>query len=205
MNPVARQRTHHAPISTRRRRAIRRRLESLLSDPKGWPQESAPLRVRAGVMSNLAAQRQARTSLDRVTLYRESGWSGRRLQFSLRPPLAAAAVVAMIVSAAVHFMGGAEAWQPWANGLANRIYEVDQTRRAYGGSTIANAEPAPVTVDPGRTAAEALFSDVARFRDHMTGRLPTREAMQPSEEPVREPQPESPSPRRRNGPDPASS
>lgn len=207
MNPVARATPHPAPLTTRRRKAIRRRIESLLSDQKGWPQESAPLRVRAGVMSNLAAQRQARAGLDRVTVYRDSAWSGRRLQFSLRPPLAAAAVIAMIVSAAVHFMGGAEAWQPWADGLANRLYDVDETGRAYGGSAVANAPAVAPTVDPGRNAAEALFSDVARFRDHMSGRLPTRDATQPSDGPApsQNTPRQSPPPRRSNGPDPASS
>lgn len=200
---MARANQHPAPISQRRRKAVRRRLESLLSDQKGWPQESAPLRVRAGVMSNLAAQRQASATGERVTIYRDNGWSGRKLQFSLRPPLAAAAVIAMIVSAAVHFMGGSEAWQPWADGLANRLYEVDGGTHSYGGSAVANADPMQHGSDAGRNAAEALFSDVARFRDHMTGRIPTSEPSQ--RQPERDAPRQSPPPRRSNEPAPASS
>lgn len=154
-------------------------------------------------MSNLAAQRQANATGERVTLYRDTGWSGRKLQFSLRPPLAAAAVIAMIVSAAVHFMGGAEAWEPWADGLANRLYEVDGRSPSYGGSAVANADPIPQGSDAGRNAAEAFFSDVTRFRDHMTGRIPTTEPSQ--RQPERDTPQQSSPPRRSNDPAPASS
>jgi len=200
---VTRQNTHPTPISHRRRKVIRRRLESLLSDSKGWPQESAPLRVRARVMSNLAAQQQADNASDgarrHVTMYRESGWSGRKLQFSLRPPLAAAAVIAMIVSAAVHFMGGTEAWQPWADGLANRFYDVEAGNRSSFGSNLANASPTSGSNDPGRVEAEALFSDVARFRDHTAGRIPRSEPSPNREAPRQAP------PNRSNDPAPSSS
>lgn len=136
-------------------------------------------------MSNLAEQRQQ--SPERVTLYRDTRWPRRgRLEFSLRPPLAAAAVVAMIVSAAVHFMGGSAAWQPWADGLANRFYEVDPAGNEFG--AFANNEVSRPVNDMGRSEAEALFSDVLRFRAHMNGRLPMGE-------PVAEPAPESAPPR----------
>ena len=162
----------------------------MLRDPAGWPSESAPLRVRTGVMSNLAAQRQREIGAERVTLYRESRWSRRHpLQFSLRPPLAAAAVIAMIVSAAVHLMGGVEAWQPWANGIANRYYDVPAQGYTSGG-TFAEAGSRPPINDVGRTEAEALFSDVLRFRAHMTGRIPVAE---PQNEP-RESRRSTPSP-----------
>lgn len=184
--------------------AVRRRLESLLSDSKGWPQETAPLRVRARVMSNLAAQRQGEATSDRsprhVTMYRDSGWSGRKLQFSMRPPLAAAAVIAMIVSAAVHFMGGSEAWQPWADGLANRFYDVESGPRNFSSSYVAEAAPAVRGSSLGRDEAEALFSDIARFRDHMTGRIPTSDRA-----PAREAPQQSPPPRRQSDPEPSSS
>lgn len=201
---MARSNNHPTPISQRRRKAVRRRLESLLSDSKGWPQETAPLRVRARVMSNLAAQRQDETASDRaprhVTMYRESGWSGRKLQFSLRPPLAAAAVIAMIVSAAVHLMGGTEAWQPWADGLASHFYDVNEGGSAYQGSFLADAASGTGGTDVGRDEAEALFSDVARFRDHIAGRIPTGESA-----PKRETPQQSPPPSRRNDPEPSSS
>lgn len=171
MCPVARRPEHPAPP----RRPSRRRLESLLRDPKGWPDEAAPLRVRTGVMSNLAAQRQRDASMDRVTLYKPSRWSRRhRLQFSLRPPLAAAAVIAMIFSAAVHFMGGTQAWQPFADGLANRLYEVDDAGPSVNPAW-ANATNAGQANPVGRDDAEALFNDVLRFRAHMTGRIPVAE------------------------------
>lgn len=157
-------------------------------------------------MSNLAAQRQAETATGRshrhVTMYRESGWSNRKLEFSLRPPLAAAAVIAMIVSAAVHFMGGTEAWQPWADGLANRFYDVQTGHGTYHGGAIADASPfAAPTPSAGQSEAEALFSDVARFREHMTGRIPTGERTPARDEPQQSPPP----PSRRNDREPASS
>lgn len=200
------QRSNHnlAPSSRHRHKAMRRRLETLLRDPKGWPNEKAPLRVRAGVMSNLAAQRQADARGERVTIYRDNGWSNRRLEFSLRPPLAAAAVIAMIVSAAVHFMGGSEAWQPWADGLANRFYEVEPEGTGYNGWSYAEAGPQPRTVLPGQDEAAALQSDVARFRAHLNGRIPMGQPDR--DEPTRSaPRRTAPTPRRSNGPDPASS
>lgn len=154
-------------------------------------------------MSNLAAQRQAGTTGERVTMYRDNGFSNRRLQFSLRPPLAAAAVIAMIVSAAVHFMGGSEAWQPWADGLANRFYDVNGGGPSYSGSAYANADQRPLGTEAGRDATEALISDVARFRDHMTGRIPTNGPTQ--RQPERDTPRQSPPPRRSNDPAPASS
>jgi hypothetical protein len=157
-------------------------------------------------MSNLAAQHQAETaagvSRGHVTMYRQTGWSGRKLEFSMRPPLAAAAVIAMIVSAAVHFMGGTEAWQPWADGLANRFYDVQEGRGTYNGGAIADASPyATPATSPGQSEAEALFSDVARFREHMTGRIPTGERTPSRGEPQQSPPP----PSRRNDREPASS
>lgn len=200
---MARPDRHPKPLK-QRRMAVRRRLESLLSDSRGWPQEAAPLRVRARVMSNLAAQQQANIasghSPHQVTMYRNSGWSGRKLHFSMRPPLAAAAVIAMIVSAAVHFMGGSEAWQPWADGLANRFYDVETGGRSYQSSIVADAAPAVGDSNAGRSEAEALFSDVARFRDHMTGRIPTSDRA-----PTREAPRQTPPPRRSNDPEPSSS
>ncbi len=194
---------HHPSSSTRRRRkVVGRRIESLLRDPKGWPGEKAPLRVRAGVMSNLAAQRQADMRGERVTVYRDSRFSNRRLEFSLRPPLAAAAVIAMIVSAAVHFMGGTEAWQPWADGLANRYYEVDEGNARFNGSAFADAGSQADGRLPGEDEAAALRSDVDRFRAHLTGRIPMRDA---ESTPARDTRREAPPPQRRNGPDPASS
>lgn len=173
----------------------------MLRDPAGWPKEAAPLRVRARVMSNLAEQRQQ--APQRVTMYRDKGWSRRgRLQFSLRPPLAAAAVVAMIVSAAVHFMGGSAAWQPWANGLANRFYDVEPNGQQF--NAIANNEINRPLNDMGRSEAEALFSDVLRFRAHMTGRIPMREQADepgPSQDTPRQ----APPTRRPSDPSPASS
>jgi len=171
---VARRTPHHDQQINPRRR-VRRRVVSLLRDPRGWPSESAPLRVRAGVMSNLAAQRQHDIAAQRVTIYRDSRWSRRhRLQFSLRPPLAAAAVIAMIVSAAIHFMGGVEAWQPWANGIAGRFYEVPDG--SYGsGPALVDSNLINGGNDLGRTEAEALFTDVLRFRAHMNGRIPVAE------------------------------
>ncbi|OAB62386.1 hypothetical protein AY599_09050 [Leptolyngbya valderiana BDU 20041] len=187
----------------RRHKAMRRRLETLLRDPKGWPNENAPLRVRAGVMSNLAAQRQAAAHGERITMYRDSRWSNRRLEFSLRPPLVAAAIIAMIVSAAVHFMGGVEAWQPWADGLANRFYDVDQGNARFNGSAIVDAGPEQRPIVPGQDEAAALRSDVARFRAHLNGRIPMGE---PEATPSRNaPREQSPAPRRSNKADPASS
>eukprot|EP01025_Chloroclados_australasicus_P051104 TRINITY_DN5944_c0_g1_i3.p3 TRINITY_DN5944_c0_g1~~TRINITY_DN5944_c0_g1_i3.p3 ORF type:complete len:212 (-),score=27.02 TRINITY_DN5944_c0_g1_i3:131-766(-) len=199
---VSRPKYHSASPSRHRHKAVSRRIESLLRDPKGWPSEKAPLRVRAGVMSNLAAQRQADARGERVTMYRDGRWSNRKLEFSLRPPLAAAAVIAMIVSAAVHFMGGTEAWQPWADGLANRFYEVDGGNARFNGSSFANAGDQAPSMLPGQDEAAALRSDVDRFRAHLTGRIPMRETeTRPSRDSRREPPP----PSRRNGPDPASS
>lgn len=206
MNPVSRSNHHHASLARRRQKALRRRVESLLRDPRGWSSEKAPLRVRAGVMSNLAAQRQADTQAERVTMYRDTRWSGRRLEFSLRPPLAAAAVIAMIVSAAVHYMGGTEAWQPWADGLANRYYNVEQGRAGYGGSTYAEATPNAIGLRPGQDEAAALRSDVDRFRAHLTGRLPMSDPKTAPTQPERsQPRRTAPPPRRPSGPDPASS
>lgn len=214
---MARPNTHPASMSQLRRKALRRRLESLLSDSRGWPQESAPLRVRAGVMSNLAAQRQARATADRsgrygepVTMYRAGRYPVRRLEFSLRPPLAAAAVIAMIVSAAVHFMGGADAWQPWADGLANRYYDVDQDGHRVLGPTLASGEPISDGADVGRDEAQALFTDVARFRAHLNGRIPVAGPQQDRGQPTpslpvpSQPAPSQP-PQRSNGPDSESS
>ena len=183
---------------------MRRRLESMLSDPKGWPQESAPLRVRARVMSNLASQRQEHDSR-RVTVYRERRWSRRhRLQFSLRPPLAAAAVIAMIVSAAVHFMGGVEAWQPWADGMANRFYDVDGNQPNF--NALANNETNRPSNDIGRNEAEALISDVLRFKAHMTGRIPMNGPDVDADAPDQSTPQEAPPARRpSNDPAPASS
>ncbi len=196
---MSRPNTHPAPITKHRRKAIRRRLESLLSDSRGWPQEAAPLRVRARVMSNLAAQRQASQadgrSIQSVTMYRPRRTSGRRLEFSMRPPLAAAAVIAMIVSAAVHFMGGTEAWQPWADGLANRFYDVEHGGHRLGGPAFANADPVREGSDAGRDEAEALFTDVARFRAHLSGRIPMAEPTRapPQTAPTQSPPSRSPS------------
>lgn len=177
---------------TRRGRAACRRVESLLRDPKGWPAEAAPLRVRTKVLSNLAAQRQQVASVDRVTLYQDgTGWSRRRLYFSLRPPLAAAAVFAMIVSAVVHFMGGIEAWQPWSDGQTNSYYEGGTGARGGPGGTLADAGNPSAEV--GRSEAEALFTDMRRFRAHMTGRLPMADDADPEPTPpARAPQRTSP-------------
>ena len=162
--------SHRDPARSRRAKS---RAVEFLRDPAGWPSESAPLRVRTGVMSNLAAQRQRESGMDRVTLYRDSRSRRHPLQFSLRPPLAAAAVIAMIVSASIHFMGGVEAWQPWADGIANRYYDVPAQGYGYRGP-LAGAPQQPLN-DVGRTEAEALFSDVLRFRAHMSGRIPVAE------------------------------
>ena len=165
---------------------------SMLRDPAGWPSEKAPLRVRTGVMSNLTAQRQRESGAERVTLYRETGSSRRHpLQFSLRPPLAAAAGIAMIFSAANRFMGGVGAWQRWADGLANSYYDVPS--QSSPGRTLAESRPQRPVNEVGRSEAEALFSDVLRFRAHMNGRIPVAE---PQSEPreLRRPQPsQSPS------------
>ena len=167
--------TPHHDQQTNPRRQARRRVVSLLRDPKGWPSEPAPLRIRAGVMSNLAAQRQHDIGAQRVTIYRDSRWNRRhRLQFSLRPPLAAAAVIAMIVSAAIHLMGGVEAWQPWANGIASRFYEVPDNTFGSGPALVDSSSISGGN-DLGRTEAEALFTDVLRFRAHMNGRIPVAE------------------------------
>lgn len=131
------------------------------------------------MLSNLAAQRQQVATGERVTLYQGHGrWSRRRLHFSLRPPLAAAAVIAMIVSAAIHYMGGIEAWQPWADGLANRYYDAGTGGLGGMGATLAEASASANEV--GRSEAEALFTDMRRFRDHMAGRLPSTAEPEPT-------------------------
>ncbi|GIW73752.1 MAG: hypothetical protein KatS3mg103_0274 [Phycisphaerales bacterium] len=207
---MARRKAHRHDTLALRRLAARRRAESLLRDPSGWPNEQAPLRVRARVMSSLAAQRQD-GQLDGpqwVTMYRPGGRRRQdRLQFSLRPPLAAAAVVAMIVSAAIHFMGGVQAWQPWTDSLVGRMYDVP-TQRSLSGPATAMDRPS-ATTGIGQTEAQALFDDVLRFRAHLSGRVPmvqppapdaqppaepSRDVRSPMDRPGRRPQPSDPAP-----------
>ena len=123
------------------------------------------------------------------------------MQFSLRPPLAAAAVVAMIISAAIHFMGGAQAWQPWADGLANRYYDVEGGS-ASNTAALVDADRVGSSSDVGRDEAEALFTDVLRFRAHMSGRIPTAEPSRPAQSPRQAP---AQAPRRSSEPSASSS
>ncbi|MCW5757062.1 MAG: hypothetical protein KIT54_07500 [Phycisphaeraceae bacterium] len=185
------------PFRSRRGRAACRRVESLLSDPKGWPAENAPLRVRTRVLSSLAAQRQQVASGERVTMYQDSGrWSRRRLYFSLRPPLAAAAVVAMIISATIHFMGGTQAWQPWADGISNQPSYSGSGTSGFGSSLADAGKPGD---EIGRSEVEALFTDMRRFRAHISGRLPAAIERDATPPPASQP-PQRPTP----GSDPAS-
>ncbi|MEO1009056.1 MAG: hypothetical protein AAFX79_10835 [Planctomycetota bacterium] len=147
----------------------------MLSDDRSWPDETAPLSVRARVMSRLAERRQAdpRPGPARVTLYRAgTGWPRRRLMFSLRPPLAAAAAIAVIVSAAIYAMGGLQAWDSWAP-TADIAAPTRPTQTSPTFAVLpAQERQSDAYRDLGRQEAEALFTDVARFRAHVSDRLP---------------------------------
>jgi len=171
------------------RQATRRQLDRLLRDPAGWPNESAPASVRGRVMASIAAEHQRAVLRETpgagglaprgyVTMYSGKGGRRRRPVLYVRPQLAAAAALAVILSAVAQYA---------QQGPASAARTASQSAGTPAAGMLASRSPAGRDAaggfdDLGRREAEALASDARRFGEHLSGRLPM-----PSDAPTHSP------------------